>query len=84
MTYFVGSSCVDCKDQSCVNVCPVDAFHDAIDMLVINPDLCISCSSCETECPEFAISNYDSFQEEEYCFIEINKKLSKSHSRISS
>lgn len=55
MTFVVTDSCIKCKFTDCVEVCPVDAFHEGENMLVINPDVCISCSLCEPECPIDAI-----------------------------
>jgi len=31
MTYVVGKDCLDHKDKSCVEVCPVDCFYDIAD-----------------------------------------------------
>ena len=46
MTYIVTGDCVDCVYTSCVDECPVAAFHDAEDKLLINPDTCIDCDAC--------------------------------------
>ena len=55
MTHVVFSPCIGTKDTSCVQVCPVDCFFDAGEMLVINPDECIDCGACVDECPVDAI-----------------------------
>ncbi|MFY0656295.1 MAG: ferredoxin family protein [Neptunomonas phycophila] len=55
MTYVVTDKCVNCKYTDCVEVCPVDAFHEGENTLVINPSACIDCSLCESECPIEAI-----------------------------
>lgn len=55
MTYVVTDSCIRCKYQDCVEVCPVDCFYEGENMLVINPDECIDCGVCEPECPIEAI-----------------------------
>ena len=55
MAYVVTDACVKCKYTDCVEVCPVDCFHEGEDMLVINPDTCIDCGVCEQECPVNAI-----------------------------
>ena len=44
MVSVVNDACVKCK--SCVDVCPVDAFHEGETQLVIDPDTCISCGVC--------------------------------------
>ena len=55
MTHVVTSACVDHKYQDCVAVCPVEAFREAENYLVIDPDECIDCAACVTECPVEAI-----------------------------
>ena len=55
MTYVVTESCIKCKYMDCCEVCPVDAFYEGENMLVINPDECIDCGVCEPECPAEAI-----------------------------
>jgi len=55
MTYVVTESCIRCKFQDCVEVCPVDCFYEGENMLVIHPDECIDCGVCEPECPVEAI-----------------------------
>src|SRR5262249_12705472 len=35
--------CIDIKDRSCVDVCPVDCIHEADRILVIDPEECIDC-----------------------------------------
>jgi ferredoxin len=55
MTFVVTEDCIKCKYMDCVEVCPVDCFHEGSNMLVIHPDECIDCGVCEPECPEQAI-----------------------------
>ena len=55
MTHVVTSACVDHKYQDCVAVCPVEAFREAENYLVIDPDECIDCAACVSECPVEAI-----------------------------
>src|SRR5205823_4553884 len=43
MTYVIAEPCIDIKDQSCIDVCPVDCIHIADRMLVIDPEECIDC-----------------------------------------
>jgi NAD-dependent dihydropyrimidine dehydrogenase PreA subunit len=43
MTYVIAEPCIDIKDRSCVDVCPVDCIHEAERMLVIDPEECIDC-----------------------------------------
>ena len=60
MTFVVTENCIKCKYMDCVEVCPVDCFHEGPNFLVIDPDECIDCTLCEPECPAEAI-----FSEEE-------------------
>ena len=55
MPHVVTSACVDHKYQDCVAVCPVEAFREADSYLVIDPDECIDCAACVSECPVEAI-----------------------------
>jgi len=43
VTYIIAEPCIDIKDKSCVDVCPVDCIHEAGRMLVIDPEECIDC-----------------------------------------
>ena len=55
MAFVVTDDCILCKYQDCVEVCPVDCFHEGPNMLVIDPAECIDCSLCEPECEAEAI-----------------------------
>ena len=55
MAYVVGEACIGCKHTTCVEACPVDAFREGPNFLVIDPDECIDCGVCEPECPDVAI-----------------------------
>jgi NAD-dependent dihydropyrimidine dehydrogenase PreA subunit len=57
MTYIIAEPCVDVRDGSCVDVCPVDCIYttDTDNMFYINPDECIDCAACEPVCPVVAI-----------------------------
>ena len=43
MTYIIAEPCIDIKDRSCVDVCPVDCIHEAERILIIDPEECIDC-----------------------------------------
>jgi NAD-dependent dihydropyrimidine dehydrogenase PreA subunit len=43
LTYIIAEPCIDIKDLSCVDVCPVDCIHQADRILVIDPEECIDC-----------------------------------------
>ena len=72
MTYTVTENCNNCKYTDCVEVCPVEAFHEGPTMLYINPESCIDCNACVEECPVEAIFDEDSVPEEWNKFIKIN------------
>ena len=37
MTYIIAEPCIDIKDRSCVDVCPVDCIHEFGRILIIDP-----------------------------------------------
>jgi len=78
MTYVVTESCIKCKYTDCVEVCPVDCFHEGPNFLVIDPDECIDCTLCVPECPVNAIYAEDDLPEEQRQFIALNADLAKS------
>jgi len=73
MTYVVTEICVDCKYTSCVDVCPVEAFHETPDRLYINPDTCIDCNACVDECPVTAIFSEADLPEKYQDWLEKNE-----------
>ena len=72
MTYVIAEPCIDIKDRSCVDVCPVDCIHEAGRILVIDPEECIDCGACEPECPVEAIFPEDVLPDKWSPFVEIN------------
>ena len=77
MTFIVTEECIKCKLTDCVEVCPVDCFHEGPNMLVIDPDECIDCTLCEPECPVEAILSEDDVPENMQQFVELNAELSR-------
>ncbi|MGA9469464.1 MAG: ferredoxin FdxA [Candidatus Macondimonas sp.] len=77
MTYVVTENCIKCKYTDCVEVCPVDCFHEGPNMLVIDPEECIDCTLCEPECPAQAIFSEDDLSAEQASFLVINADLAK-------
>lgn len=61
VTYVIVGSCI--KDDSCVEVCPVDCIHpkpgavdfEVAEQLYIDPGVCIDCDACVEACPVDAI-----------------------------
>jgi NAD-dependent dihydropyrimidine dehydrogenase PreA subunit len=83
MPHVITGRCAELKDQSCVEVCPVDCIHpaknidgeeafDAAPQLYIDPDVCIDCGACVPECPVEAIFMDDELPEEFREYIQIN------------
>jgi ferredoxin len=78
MTYVVLDNCIKCKYTDCVEVCPVDCFHEGPNFLVIDPEECIDCTLCEPECPAEAIVPEDDVPAGQEMFVELNAELSRS------
>ena len=76
MTYIIAEPCVDVKDQSCIDVCPVDCIYGVDEgddrQLYINPDECIDCAACEPVCPVNAIFAEEDVPEDQKEFIKLN------------
>ena len=80
MAYVITEPCIGTKDNSCVEVCPVDCIHPTPDeadheqqeMLYIDPDECIDCDACVEACPVDAIYPEDSVPSEWANYIERN------------
>jgi DNA-binding transcriptional ArsR family regulator len=72
VTYIIAEPCIDIKDKSCIDVCPVDCIHEFARMLVIDPEECIDCGACEPECPVEAIYPEDALPDKWEPFVKIN------------
>ena len=83
MTFVVAEPCIKCKYTDCVDVCPVDCFHEGKNFLAIDPDECIDCGACEPECPTSAIYAEDDLPEKWSEFVELNARLAKQWPTIS-
>jgi ferredoxin len=77
MTFVVTESCIKCKYTDCVEVCPVDCFHEGPNFLVIDPDECIDCTLCEPECPVEAIFSEEEIPAGQESFKALNAELAK-------
>lgn len=77
MTFVVTENCIKCKYMDCVEVCPVDCFHEGPNFLVIDPSECIDCTLCEPECPAKAIHAEDSLPAGQGQFTALNAELAK-------
>lgn len=77
MAYVVTEACVNCKHTNCAAVCPVDAFREGPNFLVIDPFECIDCDACVAECPEEAIYPDDEVPSVWEEYIALNEKLAE-------
>ena len=77
MTFVVTEACIKCKYTDCVEVCPVDCFHEGPNFLVIDPEECIDCTLCEPECPIEAIYPEEDLPPGQEHFLELNRELSQ-------
>lgn len=77
MTHLVTENCIKCKHTDCVDVCPVDCFHEGPNFLSIDPDECIDCGVCIPECPVDAIVPDNDVNTDTVFWTELNGRLSK-------
>jgi NAD-dependent dihydropyrimidine dehydrogenase PreA subunit len=75
MTYVIAEPCVDVKDLTCVDECPVDCIYEGERMLYIHPDECVDCGACEPVCPVEAIYYEDDVPEQWKMFTEDNARF---------
>ena len=83
MTYVITEPCIGTKDQSCVEVCPVDCIYEYKgddrdtfpNQLFIDPEECINCGVCEPECPWEAIFEDEQVPEVFQADIDLNAKI---------
>ena len=80
LAYVIAEPCIGEKDNSCVEVCPVDCIHptpdepdyEASEQLYIDPDECIDCDACVEACPVDACFAEDQLPEEWAKYTQIN------------
>ena len=75
MTYIIAQPCVDVKDKSCIEECPVDCIYEGDRMLYIQPDECVDCGACEPVCPVEAIYYEDDVPAAWKEYGEVNTKF---------
>ena len=76
MTYVVTDNCINCKYTECVEVCPVNCFHEGPNFSVTDPEKCIDCGVCVPVCPSDAIYAEEDIPSNMGNFIAINADLS--------
>ena len=82
MAYVIAEPCIGTKDNSCVEVCPVDCIHptpdepdyDKVEMLYIDPEECIDCDACVEACPVDACFAEDQLPDEWQRYAQINSE----------
>ena len=77
MTFVVTEQCIKCKYTDCVDVCPVDCFHEGPNFIVIDPEVCIDCALCVPECPVDAIYEEGDLPANITDYIALNAELAK-------
>ena len=77
MTFVVTEPCIRCKYTDCVDVCPVDAFREGPNFLVIDPVDCIVCPVCVPECPVSAIYAEEDVPGNQQRFTPLNAELAR-------
>jgi NAD-dependent dihydropyrimidine dehydrogenase PreA subunit len=75
VTYVIAQPCIDVKDKSCIEECPVDCIYEGNRMLYIQPDECVDCGACEPVCPVEAIYYEDDVPGEWKEFPKINTEF---------
>ncbi len=45
------SKCKQCKDQSCLFLCPANVYRLEDDTISVNHEGCLECGSCRVGCP---------------------------------
>jgi ferredoxin len=75
MPFVVTENCINCKHTYCADVCPVDAFSEGPNFLVINPDECIDCAICVPACIVNAITEERDVPADQRVFIRLNAEL---------
>jgi len=83
MAYVITEPCIGVKDKECVAVCPCDCIREGsmekegrvYDMLFIDPDDCIDCGICESQCPVSAIFADTDVPAEWELYISINAEF---------
>jgi NAD-dependent dihydropyrimidine dehydrogenase PreA subunit len=66
--YIIAEPCIDVKDRSCVEECPVDCIYEGQRKLYIHPTECVDCGACKTACPMQAAIHEDDLDPESLRF----------------
>ena len=77
MPFIVTEPCIKCKYTDCVEVCPMNCFVEGPNFLAIDPDGCIDCSMCVSECPVNAIVNAEEADALQLPYVALNAQLAR-------
>ena len=77
MTYVVTEACIGCRHTDCIQVCPVDCFHEGVNFLAIDPERCVDCGLCEVECPVAAIVAEGELAHDQLHWLALNEELAR-------
>jgi NAD-dependent dihydropyrimidine dehydrogenase PreA subunit len=72
MPFVITDACIDNKDLTCLEECPVDCIYEGERRLYINPVECIDCGACEPICPVDAIYSDRDLPDDKMQFVEDN------------
>ncbi|MEO7494801.1 MAG: ferredoxin family protein [Massilia sp.] len=78
MAYVVTESCIKCVYTDCVS----DCFKVGPNFMVIDPDECIDCGVCMSECPVDALVLDDELAPEQRIYLALNRELARSWASI--
>ena len=75
MAFVIAETCIDVKDGTCTDVCPVDCIYEGGRMFYIHPDECVNCALCVSVCPVEAIWDEDELPAESEAFAAVNAEF---------
>src|SRR4051812_22288982 len=75
LPFVIAAPCIDVKDRTCLDACPVDCIYEGGRTLYIHPEECIDCGLCETVCPVDAIHADDRLPAELTSWIAVNREF---------
>ncbi len=76
MACVVTEPCINCRYGECAQACPVHAFHQGPNFMVIDPTVCVNCTVCTLVCPLGAIKCDYELAEGEREYLDLNRRLS--------
>ncbi|CBL43848.1 Ferrodoxin [gamma proteobacterium HdN1] len=77
MAHVVLDNCINCKYTYCAEVCPVEAFHEGPNFLVIDPEACIDCMLCVPACITGSIMEERDVPHSQRSMVRANAMLSQ-------